>query len=99
MIDPDTPKDPIHPICLLYSATFFNRFESHQVSRTPPPKGRLPSTIYMPKDFRVRGISRLRFANPSVFPKIPGIFPAVAIFMVGQKASDAVTADADSEQC
>ncbi|KAI7775742.1 hypothetical protein LA080_006423 [Diaporthe eres] len=36
--------------------------------------------------FRVRGVSGLRVADASVFPKIPGIFPAVATFMVGQKA-------------
>lgn len=49
--------------------------------------------------FRVRGVSGLRVADASVFPKIPGIFPAVATFMVGQKASEAVIADAAAGQC
>lgn len=49
--------------------------------------------------FRVRGVSGLRVADASVFPKIPGIFPAVATFMVGQKAGEAVIADATGGQC
>jgi choline dehydrogenase len=49
--------------------------------------------------FRVRGVSGLRVADASVFPRIPGIFPAVATFMVGQKASEAVIADAPAGQC
>lgn len=49
--------------------------------------------------FRVRGVAGLRVADASVFPKIPGIFPAVATFMVGQKASDAVIEDATGLHC
>ncbi|KAL2284620.1 hypothetical protein FJTKL_08720 [Diaporthe vaccinii] len=49
--------------------------------------------------FRVRGVSGLRVADASVFPKIPGIFPAVATFMVGQKAGEVVIADATDGQC
>ncbi|POS75809.1 choline dehydrogenase [Diaporthe helianthi] len=44
--------------------------------------------------FRVRGVKGLRVADASVFPKIPGIFPAVSTFMVGQKAGEDVIADA-----
>lgn len=49
--------------------------------------------------FRVRGVKGLRVADASVFPKIPGIFPAVSTFMVGHKASEALIADATADQC
>jgi choline dehydrogenase-like flavoprotein len=45
-------------------------------------------------DFRVRGTSGLRVVDASVFPRIPGFFIASAIYMIGEKAADAIVADA-----
>lgn len=45
-------------------------------------------------DFRVRGTSRLRVVDASVFPRIPGYFIACAVYMIGEKAADAIVADA-----
>jgi choline dehydrogenase len=44
--------------------------------------------------FRVHGIERLRIVDASVFPRIPGLFIAVPIYMIAEKASDVILADA-----
>jgi choline dehydrogenase-like flavoprotein len=41
-------------------------------------------------DFRVHGVSALRVVDASVFPRIPGFFIASAIYMIGEKAADAI---------
>jgi choline dehydrogenase-like flavoprotein len=41
-------------------------------------------------DFRVHGTEKLRVADASVFPKIPGVFIASAVYMVGEKAADVI---------
>ncbi|MET0382161.1 MAG: GMC oxidoreductase, partial [Burkholderiaceae bacterium] len=44
--------------------------------------------------FRVHGTRGLRVADASVFPRIPGFFLASAVYMIGEKAADAMLADA-----
>lgn len=43
---------------------------------------------------RVRGVERLRVVDASAFPRIPGAFPAVATFMLSEKATEIVLEDA-----
>lgn len=43
--------------------------------------------------FRVHGIKNLRVVDASVFPNIPGLFIVMAIYMISEKASDAILAD------
>ena len=50
-------------------------------------------------DFRVRGVKGLRVVDASVFPRTPGIFPVVSVFMVSEKASDAIKEDAAKDVC
>ena len=45
-------------------------------------------------DFRVRGTKGLRVVDASVFPRIPGLFILSAVYMIAEKASDAIIADA-----
>jgi choline dehydrogenase-like flavoprotein len=44
--------------------------------------------------FRVYGTQGLRVVDASVFPKIPGFFIVAPIYMVSEKASDVILADA-----
>jgi choline dehydrogenase len=44
--------------------------------------------------FRVRGVDGLRVVDASAFPKIPGFFIAVPIYMMAEKAADVISADA-----
>ena len=41
-------------------------------------------------DFRVRGVDGLRVVDASVFPKIPGLFIVVSIYMISEKAADVI---------
>ena len=41
-------------------------------------------------NFRVRGVGGLRVVDASVFPRLPGSFPVVAVYMISEKASQAI---------
>lgn len=45
-------------------------------------------------DFRVHGTRGLRVVDASVFPRIPGFFIVSSVYMIGEKAADAILADA-----
>ena len=45
-------------------------------------------------DFRVYGTKNLRVVDASVFPKIPGFFIVSSVYMISEKASDVIIADA-----
>jgi choline dehydrogenase len=44
--------------------------------------------------FRVIGTRGLRVVDASVFPRIPGFFIVTPIYMIAEKASDDIIADA-----
>jgi choline dehydrogenase-like flavoprotein/cytochrome P450 len=43
---------------------------------------------------KVHGVEGLRIADASVFPKIPGLFIVSAVYMIGEKAAQAILEDA-----
>lgn len=45
-------------------------------------------------NFKVLGVDNLRIVDASVFPKIPGFFIVTPIYMIAEKATDAILADA-----
>lgn len=45
-------------------------------------------------NFRVYGTSNLRVVDASVFPRIPGFFIVLCVYMIAEKASDAILAAA-----
>ena len=74
----------------------FARYQSwgHHASCTCPigPDGD-PNAV-LDSNFNVRGTQGLRIVDASVFPKIPGMFIVSAIYMIGEKAADAILASA-----
>jgi len=46
--------------------------------------------------FRVHGTKGLRVVDASVFPKIPGLFIVLPVFMIAEKASQVILADAQA---
>ena len=46
------------------------------------------------KDFKVYKTKNLRVVDASVFPRIPGFFIVTPIYMISEKASDVILADA-----
>jgi choline dehydrogenase len=48
-------------------------------------------------NFRVRGVKNLRVVDASVFPRIPGYFVMLPIFMISEKASDAILSQKDED--
>ena len=57
--------------------------------------GPLEQNGVLTSDFRVHGILGLRVVDASVFPRIPGFFIASSIYMIGEKAAEAILADAE----
>ena len=45
--------------------------------------------------FRVHGVRHLRVVDASVFPRIPGFFIVMPTYMISEKASDVILADAE----
>lgn len=41
-------------------------------------------------DFQVHGVEGLRVVDASAFPRIPGLFVASAVYMIGEKAADVI---------
>jgi choline dehydrogenase-like flavoprotein len=48
-------------------------------------------------DFNVHGTERLRVVDASVFPRAPGLFIVSAVYMVGEKAADAIIESARTQ--
>ena len=44
---------------------------------------------------KVYGVAGLRIADASVFPRIPGFFPACSVYMIGEKAAELILADTE----
>ncbi len=48
------------------------------------------------QNFRVHGTTGLRVVDASVFPRIPGFFIVASVYMLAEKATDAILSDATS---
>jgi choline dehydrogenase len=70
-----------------------NRAWGHHASCTCK-IGNDPDAV-LDSSFRVRGVKGLRVVDASVFPKIPGFFVVMPIYMIAEKAADVILAGAD----
>ncbi len=61
----------------------------HHASCTCPIGARESGGV-VDSNFRVHGVRNLRVVDASVFPKIPGFFLVSAVYMIGEKAVDAI---------
>jgi choline dehydrogenase len=52
------------------------------------------ATAVLDSKFRVRGTKGLRVVDASVFPKIPGFYIALPVYIISEKAADVILADA-----
>jgi choline dehydrogenase len=66
----------------------------HHASCTCKIGGDGDPTAVLDGAFRVRGVTGLRVVDASVFPRIPGFFIVMPIYMIAEKAADAILADA-----
>jgi choline dehydrogenase len=66
----------------------------HHASCTAPIGSDDDALAVLDSEFRVRGVQGLRVVDASVFPKIPGMYIAAAIYMVSEKAADVIIAAA-----
>lgn len=65
-----------------------NESWGHHASCTNPIGAPNDPMAVLDSQFRVRGVKGLRVVDASVFPKIPGMFIALPIYMISEKAAD-----------
>jgi choline dehydrogenase len=68
----------------------------HHASCSNPMGPASNSNAVVDSNFRVYGTKGLRIVDASVFPRIPGFFIVTPIYMIAEKASDVIIADAKS---
>jgi choline dehydrogenase-like flavoprotein len=71
-----------------------DRAWGHHASCTCKIGGASDPEAVLDGSFRVHGVKGLRVVDASVFPRIPGFFVAMPIYMIAEKAADAIHADA-----
>jgi choline dehydrogenase len=77
------------------TATFVkNEAWGHHASCSNPMGVGTDPMAVVDSEFRVFGTRNLRVVDASVFPRIPGYFPMVAIMMMSEKASDVILSEA-----
>jgi choline dehydrogenase len=66
----------------------------HHASCSNPIGGDSDPMAVLDSRFRVRGVNGLRVVDASVFPRIPGTFIVLPIYMVSERAADVLLEDA-----
>jgi choline dehydrogenase len=70
-----------------------DRAWGHHASCTCKIGGDNDPMAVLDSSFRVRGVKNLRVVDASVFPRIPGFFVVMPIYMIAEKAADAILND------
>lgn len=66
----------------------------HHASCTCPIGADDDAHAVLDTNFKVRGVDGLRVVDASIFPKIPGFYIVLSIYMASEKAADVIIADA-----
>jgi choline dehydrogenase len=76
----------------------FAKYEAwgHHASCTCPIGAENDAQAVLDSNFKVRGIDSLRVVDASAFPSIPGTYLALPLYMLSEKASDVIIAEAKS---
>lgn len=69
-----------------------NEAWGHHASCTCPIGADSDPMAVLDSNFKVKGVEGLRVVDASVFPKIPGFYIAVPIYMISEKAADVILA-------
>ncbi|KAJ4352939.1 hypothetical protein N0V95_003792 [Ascochyta clinopodiicola] len=73
-----------------------NEAWGHHASCTCPIGADDDELAVLDGNFKVRGVDGLRVVDASSFPKIPGTYLALPIYMISEKAADVILADTKS---
>ncbi|KAJ0383192.1 hypothetical protein COL922a_010996 [Colletotrichum nupharicola] len=68
----------------------------HHASCTAPIGSDVDPHAVLDSNFKVRGVDGLRVVDASIFPKIPGHYIVLSIYMASEKAADVIIAEANS---
>ena len=71
-----------------------NRAWGHHASCTCRIGAKNDENAVLDSRFRVHGVQGLRVVDASVFPRIPGFFVVMPIYMIAEKAADVIVEDA-----
>lgn len=74
-----------------------NAWGHHASCTNPMGKASDPNAV-VDSNFKVIGVENLRIVDASVFPKIPGFFIVTPIYMIAEKASEVILADAGKQK-
>lgn len=94
-IGPFTEQDPGASVNTTteIKTTIKNQAFSHHATSTCAIGGDDDEMACLDSRFRVRGVEGLRVVDASVFPRVPGSFPTLPIYMVSEKATDCILED------
>ena len=71
-----------------------NEAWGHHASCTCPIGPDSDPKAVLDSDFKVKGVDGLRVVDASIFPKIPGFYIALPLYIVSEKASDVIIKEA-----
>jgi choline dehydrogenase len=75
-----------------------NEAWGHHASCTCPIGADGDANAVLDTNFKVRGIDNLRVVDASAFPKIPGTYISLPLYMLSEKASDVIIASAKASK-
>ncbi|OOQ83570.1 alcohol dehydrogenase [Penicillium brasilianum] len=93
--EPPEEQSPGYEVSSVEQVKQFIRNEAwgHHASCTCPIGSDGDPKAVLDSRFRVRGVRDLRIVDASVFPRIPGFFIVLPIYMISEKATDVILED------